>query len=184
MLQVDSLPTVLSGKPSLPILCWIKMTRVDIFDFVPHLRGNVSRFSPEYDDYGFVIYSFYYAEVYFLHINFVKSFFLNHKWILNFVTRFFSAAIEKIKLSSFQYPREGSSWCAVSFALCPHMADRKRYLSFSPCKYSISIMGVPTSSVQFSYSIMSDSLQPHGLQETRLPCPAPTPGACSNCWVD
>ena len=27
---------------------------------------------------------------------------------------------------------------------------------------------------------MSDSLQLHGLQHTRLPCPSPTPGACSN----
>ena len=27
---------------------------------------------------------------------------------------------------------------------------------------------------------MCDSLQPHGLQPTRLPCPSPTPGACSN----
>ena len=27
---------------------------------------------------------------------------------------------------------------------------------------------------------MSDSLQPHGLQHTRLPCPSPAPGACSN----
>ena len=27
---------------------------------------------------------------------------------------------------------------------------------------------------------MSDSLWPHGLQHTRLPCPSPTPGACSN----
>jgi len=27
---------------------------------------------------------------------------------------------------------------------------------------------------------MSDSLQPHGLQHTRLPCPPPTPRACSN----
>ena len=25
-----------------------------------------------------------------------------------------------------------------------------------------------------------DSLPPHGLQHTRLPCPLPTPGACSN----
>ena len=25
-----------------------------------------------------------------------------------------------------------------------------------------------------------DSLQPHGLQHARLPCPSPTPGACSN----
>jgi len=27
---------------------------------------------------------------------------------------------------------------------------------------------------------MSDSLQPHGLQHARLPCPSPTPEACSN----
>ena len=33
---------------------------------------------------------------------------------------------------------------------------------------------------QFSHSIMSDSLQPHGLRHTRLPCPSPTPGSCSN----
>ena len=36
------------------------------------------------------------------------------------------------------------------------------------------------SSVQFSHSVMSDSLQPHGLQHIRLPCPSPSPGACSN----
>ena len=33
---------------------------------------------------------------------------------------------------------------------------------------------------QFSRSVMSESLQPHGLQHARLPCPSPTPGACSN----
>ena len=31
--------------------------------------------------------------------------------------------------------------------------------------------------VQFSHSVM---LWPHGLQHTRLPCPSPTPRACSN----
>ena len=36
------------------------------------------------------------------------------------------------------------------------------------------------SSVQFSHSVMSNSLRPHGLQHTSLPCPSPTPGACSN----
>ena len=30
------------------------------------------------------------------------------------------------------------------------------------------------SSVQFSHSVMSDSLRPHGLQHARLPCPSPT----------
>ena len=30
-------------------------------------------------------------------------------------------------------------------------------------------------SVQFSLSVMSDFLRPHGLQHARLPCPSPTP---------
>ena len=33
---------------------------------------------------------------------------------------------------------------------------------------------------QLSCSVMSDSLWPHGRQHTRLPCPSPTPRACSN----
>ena len=35
-------------------------------------------------------------------------------------------------------------------------------------------------SVQFSCSVVSDSLQPHRLQHTTLPCPSPTSGAYSN----
>ena len=35
-------------------------------------------------------------------------------------------------------------------------------------------------SVRFSHSDVSDFLWPHGQQHTRLPCPSPTPGACSN----
>ena len=34
--------------------------------------------------------------------------------------------------------------------------------------------------VQFSHSVMSDSLRPHGLQYPRPPCPSPTPGVYSN----
>ena len=36
------------------------------------------------------------------------------------------------------------------------------------------------SSVQFSRSVVSDSLRPHEPQHTRLPCPSPTPGVHSN----
>ena len=39
---------------------------------------------------------------------------------------------------------------------------------------------VRISSVQFIHSVVSDSLQPHGLQHARLPCPSPTPRAYSN----
>ena len=34
--------------------------------------------------------------------------------------------------------------------------------------------------VQFSCSVVSNSLRPHGLQHTRPSCPSPTPGAYSN----
>ena len=36
------------------------------------------------------------------------------------------------------------------------------------------------SSIKFSHSVVSDSLWPHELQHTRLPCPSPTPRAWSN----
>ena len=36
------------------------------------------------------------------------------------------------------------------------------------------------SQYQFSCSVVSNSLWPHGLQHARPPCPSPTPGACSN----
>ena len=35
-------------------------------------------------------------------------------------------------------------------------------------------------SAQFSHSLLTDSLWPHRLQHTRLPCPSPTPSAYSN----
>ena len=39
-------------------------------------------------------------------------------------------------------------------------------------------------SVQFSRSVMSDSLRPHGLQHTRTPCPSPTPGVYSDSCIE
>ena len=36
------------------------------------------------------------------------------------------------------------------------------------------------SSVQFSHSVVSNSLRPHELQHARPPCPSPTPGVPSN----
>ena len=41
-------------------------------------------------------------------------------------------------------------------------------------------LSAPTPLGQFSSSIVSDSLRPHGMQHARLPCPSPTPRACSN----
>ena len=62
---------------------------------------------------------------------------------------------------------------------CPLMQeDCTSPHSFPPCSqiYSYSCC-ISHCSV---YSVMFDSLWPHGLQHTRLPCPSPSPGACSN----
>jgi len=50
--------------------------------------------------------------------------------------------------------------------------------SYSTRIFSCSIF----SSVQFSHSIVSDSLWPHGLQDTRPPCPSLTPRAYSHSY--
>ena len=39
---------------------------------------------------------------------------------------------------------------------------------------------IPLNSVQFSHSVMSNSLWPHESQHARPPCPSPTPGVYSN----
>ena len=54
-------------------------------------------------------------------------------------------------------------------AFWPPKLWKNRFLLFSA-----------TSSVKFSGLVMCDSLWPHGLQHTRLPCPSPTPGVYSN----
>ena len=58
-----------------------------------------------------------------------------------------------------------------SFQLCLTLCD---LMDCSPSGFPV------LHSVQFSCSVVSSSLQPHRLQHTRLPCPSPTPGACSN----
>ena len=50
------------------------------------------------------------------------------------------------------------------------------YSTWSNSSYSHSTF----SSVQFSCSVMSDSLRPHELQHARPPCPSPTPGVHSD----
>ena len=51
------------------------------------------------------------------------------------------------------------------------VSSRNFYLFFKVHQFS---------SVQFSCSVVSDSLQPHELQHTRPPCPSPTPGVHPN----
>ena len=60
-------------------------------------------------------------------------------------------------------------------------------LGFLHCRwifYQLSYQGIATfnvfSSVQFSHSVVSNSLRPHESQHARPPCPSPTPGVHSD----
>ena len=46
--------------------------------------------------------------------------------------------------------------------------------------FYLGLSSVQFNSVQFSHSVMSDSLRPHELQHARPPCPSPTPGVHSD----
>ena len=54
------------------------------------------------------------------------------------------------------------------------------YILIRHLKHESAESFVRNSSVQFSCSVMSDSLRPHGLQHARLPCPLPTARVYSN----
>ena len=66
--------------------------------------------------------------------------------------------------------------CMLVHMCCKHL----KYFIFSMIAMSCGMSKILLKSVQFSRSVVSNSLQLHGLQHTRLPSPSPTPGTCSN----
>ena len=76
--------------------------------------------------------------------------------------------------------QEKLSWLVKSQegeVLRPYSESRWSYkLHFCVQKPRVNVVNIK----QFSHSVMSDSLQPHGLQHARHCCPSPTPGAYPN----
>ena len=70
---------------------------------------------------------------------------------------------------------EISNHVALMFIWC----EPQTALELTSTVSSLLITSAFLTSVQFSRLVMSNSLRPHGLQHTRLPCPSPTPGAYS-----
>ena len=67
------------------------------------------------------------------------------------------------------------------FHVLPPESHSSVISSLSPCStICSSFFSLQFSSVQFSRSVVSDSLRPHELQHSRPPCPSPTPGVHSN----
>ena len=65
----------------------------------------------------------------------------------------------------------------------PNPGIEPRSLVFQADSLLLSHQGSPilcVSSVQFSRSVVSDSLRPHESQHARPPCPSPTPGVYSD----
>ena len=70
--------------------------------------------------------------------------------------------------------------CSIRHCKCQLNSDQRTRSSAVKCRvrgYPICLDGT---GVLFSRSVASDSLWPHGLQHSRLPCPSPSPRACSN----
>ena len=55
-----------------------------------------------------------------------------------------------------------------------------KYSETLKCFHNLIMKLMIIDQVQFSCSVMSNSLQPHELQHTRPPCPSPTPGVHPN----
>ena len=62
------------------------------------------------------------------------------------------------------------------FKILRYVYNINNFIQYEVVSYCILI----SISVQFSCSVVSDSLRPHRLQHTSLPCPSPTPRAFSN----
>ena len=81
-----------------------------------------------------------------------------------------------------------SAPCRIWVKLEPTVKEALPHPDLGASSSSLPITGDLTSvfieivqgSVQFSHSVMSDSLRPHGLQHTRPLCPSPTPRVCPN----
>ena len=85
------------------------------------------------------------------------------------IPSFLSWLLQEYKFSGMKEQPSISIESILSFELpCPLRVKNQILLCYS------------LGSVRFSHSLMSNSLQPHGLQHSRPPCPSPTPGACSD----
>ena len=106
----------------------------------------------------------------------------------SFVLKFGSSPTSPCCFTVFQYIRcwqwgiEFLYYYCISDVAYIYMYDYYMFLTFLSLVTIFGLKSILWYKYQFSHSVMSDSLQPCGLQHTRLSCPLPTPGACSNSY--
>ena len=80
------------------------------------------------------------------------------------------------------FPRQ-EYWSGLPFPSSGDLPDpgiKPAYPALAGRLFTTGPPGKPQNSVQFSCSVVSDSLRPHEPQHTRHPCPSPTPGVHPN----
>ena len=94
--------------------------------------------------------------------------------LVNTLSRFVIAVLSRRKYVNFM----------AAVTVCSHFGALQDKVSLFPFFLHLFVMEwwdwMPFSSVQFSHSVMSNSLLAHGLQHTRPPCPSPTARVYSN----
>ena len=104
------------------------------------------------------------------------------EWVAIFSSRGSSQARNRVQVSCFGrwilYCWATREWDDAPFSFLT--LPVKWPSSLSSLQFITLINGDKHRSVQLSCSVVSDSLRPHGLQHTRLPCPSSTPGVHSN----
>ena len=85
--------------------------------------------------------------------------------------------LERVAISYSGESSWSRDWIHISFISC---IGRWFFFFYHCPTWEAHVYSHTHSSVQFSRSVMSDSLQPHELQHARPPCPSPTPGVYSD----
>ena len=81
-----------------------------------------------------------------------------------------------LQCSCLENPRDWGAWWAAICRVAQSQTQLKR-LSSSSINICTHVRII---SIQFSRSVVSNSLRPHELQHARPPCPSPTPGVYSD----
>ena len=116
-----------------------------------------------------------------------KKIFMNQmtriKWALGSITMKKSNGGDGIPVELFQILKDMLWKCCTQYTSkfgklsSGHRTGKGQFLFHSQRR---TMPKSVSTTIQFSHSVVSDSLQPHGLKHTRLPCLLPTPRACSN----
>ena len=99
------------------------------------------------------------------------------RYYVSFISLFLESSNTPLQYSCLENPMVGGAWSAAAHGVAK---SRTQLSSFTTLLIPLFGLRDTFSSVQFSCSVLCDSLQPHELQHARPPCASLTPGVHSN----